>query len=157
MSGFIANGTIPAAAEPHPISNDGWWPDLDGEAVRAALRLDSSISAMRLEVALVNAVLSVNRELDDYKATQLSLGYADLAAVPGPLIQGVSRPVHLYLRAVYCTAGAELAERYRSYDSSTAGDKNAEELTPSIDEYRRDARWAMRDLLGKGRTTVELI
>jgi hypothetical protein len=157
MSGFIASGAVPAAAEPHPISNDGWWPDLDGEAVRAALRLDSSISAIRLEVALVNAILSVNRELDDYQVAQLALGHADLAAVPGPLIQNQSRPVHLYLRAVYCTAGAELAERYRSYDSTNAGDKNADELTPSIDEYRRDARWAMRDLLGSRRTTVELI
>lgn len=42
MSGFIANGTTPSASEPHPISNDGWWPDLDGESVRAALRLDAS-------------------------------------------------------------------------------------------------------------------
>ena len=157
MSGFIANGTIPAAAEPHPISNDGWWPDLDGEAVRAALRLDSSISALRLEVALVNAILSVNRDLDTYKLAQQALGHANLVAIPGPLIQGVTRPVHLYLRAVYCTAGAELAERYRSYDSSNAGDKNAEELTPSIDEYRRDARWAERDLLGVSRATVELL
>lgn len=157
MSGFIANGTIPAAAEPHPISNDGWWPDLDGEAVRGALRLDGSISAMRLGVALVNAILSVNRELDAYKVAQQASGYADLAAVPGPQIQNQTRPVHLYLRAVYCTAGAELAERYRSYDSSNAGDKNVEELTPSIDEYRRDARWAMRDLLGASRATVELL
>lgn len=157
MSGFIANGTIPASAEPHPISNDGWWPDLDGEAVRAALRLDSSISAVRLEVAIVNAVLSVNRDLDTYKQAQQALGHANLAAIPGPMIQGVTRPVHLYLRAVYCTAGAELAERYRSYDSSNAGDKNAEELTPSIDEYRRDARWAERDLLGVSRATVELL
>lgn len=157
MSGFIANGSIPAAAEPHPISNDGWWPDLDGEAVRAALRLDSSISSMRLEVALVNAVLSVNRELDTYQLAQQALGYASLAEVPGPQIQNQTRPVHLYLRAVYCTAGAELAERYRSYDSSKDGNANADELTPSIDEYRRDVRWAMSDLLGKRRTTVELI
>ena len=106
MSAFIATGTVPAVAEPHPISNDGWWPDLDGEAVRATLRLDSSISAIRLEVALVNAILSVNRELDTYQVAQLALGYASLAEVPGPQIQNQSRPVHLYLRAVYCTAGA---------------------------------------------------
>jgi len=157
MSAFIATGTVPAVAEPHPISNDGWWPDLDGEAVRAALRLDSSISAIRLEVALVNAILSVNRELDTYQVAQLALGYASLAEVPGPQIQNQSRPVHLYLRAVYCTAGAELAERFRSYDSTNSGNANADELTPSIDEYRRDARWAMSDLLGRRRTTVELI
>ncbi|WP_130932209.1 head completion/stabilization protein [Pseudomonas sp. Sample_24] len=157
MSGFIATGTTPSATEPHPISNDGWWPDLDGENVRAALRLDASISSMRLEVALVNAILSVNRELSDYQAAQHALGYTNLEAVPGPLIQNLSRPLHLYLRAVYCTAGAELAERYRSYDSTNEGSSNADELTPSVDEYRRDARWAMRDLSGISRATVELL
>lgn len=157
MSGFIANGTTAPAAAPYPITNDGWWPDLDGEAVRAALRLDASISDTRLEVALVNAILSVNDELSAYKDAQLANGHANLAAVPGPLIQDIKRPVHHYRRAVYCTAGAELAERYRTYDSTNAGDKNAEELTPSIDEYRRDARWAIRDLLGASRATVELL
>lgn len=156
MSGFIANGSIPAA-DSQPISNDGWWPDLDDDAVRAALRLDSSISSIRLEVALVNAILSVNRELETYQLAQQALGYTSLAEVPGPQIQNKTRQVHLYLRAVYCTAGAELAERYRSFDATNAGSANAEELTPSIDEYRRDARWAMRDLLGSRRTTVELI
>jgi hypothetical protein len=157
MSGFIAIGTTPSASEPHPISNDGWWPDLDGESVRAALRLDASISAMRLEVALVNAILSVNRDLGDYQTAQRALGHTSLEAVPGPLIQNMKRPVHLYLRAVYCTAGAELAERYRSYDSTNDGNSNADELTPSVDEYRRDARWAMRDLSGISRATVELL
>lgn len=157
MSGFIANGTIPASAEPHPISNDGWWPNLDGEDVRAALRLDSSISAVRLEVAVVNAMLSVNQELATYQQTQQTLGHTDLAAVPGPLIQNKTRPLHLYLRAIYCTAGAELAERYRSYDSTNEGKTNADDLTPSVDEYRRDARWAVRDLTGVSRTTVELL
>lgn len=157
MSGFIANGTIPASAEPHPITNDGWWPDLDGEDVRAALRLDSSISAVRLEVAVVNAILSVNQELAAYQLAQQALGYTNLAAVSGPLIQNKKRPMHLYLRAVYCTAGAELAERYRGYDSTNDGNTNADELTPSVDEYRRDARWAVRDLTRVSRTTVELL
>ncbi|WP_442965592.1 head completion/stabilization protein [Pseudomonas sp. RIT-PI-r] len=49
---------------------------------------------------------------------------------------------------------AEFAARY---DSTNSGNQNAEELTPSIDELRRDQRWAVRDFLGLGRTTVELI
>jgi len=38
-----------------------------------------------------------------------------------------------------------------------SGNKNAEELTPTIDDYRRDLRWAVRDFLGINRSTVELI
>ncbi|MNL78814.1 Phage head completion protein (GPL) [compost metagenome] len=63
----------------------------------------------------------------------------------------------IYRRAIYCTAAAELSERYRSYDSTNDGNSNADELTPSVDEYRRDARFAIRDLLGVGHCTVELI
>lgn len=157
MSGFIATSGIAPASEPYPITNDGWFPDLDGAHLRAALRLDSSITDARLETAAVNALIEVNRELRDYKAARQAEGHAALADVPAESVQGESELLHLYRRAVYCSAGAELAERYRSYDSTDKGHANADELTPSIDEYRRDARWAISRLLGRGHTTVELI
>src|SRR5690606_15682376 len=83
-------------------------------------------------------------------------GYERLQDVPAAQLQGLSGLVLLSRRAVYCTAGAELAERFRSYDATAAGNQRADDLTPSIDEYRRDARYAIRDLLGIGHTTVEL-
>ncbi|ACO79901.1 Phage P2 capsid completion gpL-like protein [Azotobacter vinelandii CA] len=154
MSGFIANG---GTVEPFVLDNDGWFPDIDAEHLRAAVRMDGSITNARLEVAAVAAMLSVNRELAAYKAAELANGYAALADVPAVAIDGESERVHLYRRAVYCSAGAELAERYRSYDATAAGNQRADDLTPSIDEFRRDARWAIRDLLGVTHTTVELI
>ncbi|MNP78778.1 Phage head completion protein (GPL) [compost metagenome] len=77
--------------------------------------------------------------------------------MPADRINDESCLVLLYRRAIYCTTAAELSERYRSFDSTSEGNRNAEELTPSIDEYRRDARFAIRDLLGVGHCTVELI
>jgi hypothetical protein len=155
MSGFIANGAV--TTDPFPITNDGFWPDIDGADVRANLRIDSSVSDPRLETAVVNALIQVNTELAAIKSGHLAAGFAALDAVPADKIQGTSVLVHLYRRSIYCTAGAEIAERYRSYDSSAEGNKNADELTPSVDEYRRDARFAIRDLLGTGHATVELI
>ncbi|RHW21686.1 head completion/stabilization protein [Pseudomonas jilinensis] len=152
MSAFIATGNT----EPFQLSNDGWFPDIDANAARDTLRLDGSVTDTRLEAALVNAMLSVNDDLSHFKAQHLEQ-YSGLAAIPGPEINGQSRLVVLYTRAVICSAGAELVERYRSYDTSTDGDKNADKLTPTIDELRRDARWAVRDLLGKVRSTVVLI
>ncbi|SFB30806.1 head completion/stabilization protein [Azotobacter beijerinckii] len=154
MSGFIANG---GSAAPFVLVNDGWFPDIDADHLRAALRLDSSITDARLEVAAVNAIISVNRELATYKSGEQANGHAALVDVPAVTIKGESELVHLYRRAVYCTAGAELAERYRSYDATAAGNQRADDLSPSIDEYRRDARWAIRDVLGNAHTTVELI
>ena len=153
MSGFIATGT----AEQFTLTNDGFWPDIDADQLRASLRLDGTVSKDRLEQAAVNAMLSVNRELANLQAEYQAEGYAKLADVPAAHLMGVSGLIHLYRRAVYCTAGAELAERYRSFDATAAGNQRADDLTPSIDEYRRDARYAIRDLLGITHSTVELI
>ena len=154
MSAFIAAG---GSTAPYPIVNDGWFPDLDGQHLRESLRLDGSITDARLETAAVNAVIEVNRELKAWKAQQLAAGNASLADVPADAIQGESQLLHLYRRAIYCSAGAELAERMRDYSATGDGAERAEALTPTADEYRRDARWAIRSILGIAHTTVELI
>jgi hypothetical protein len=150
---FVATGPVVA----HVLTNDEWWPDVDVGQMRETLRMDGTVTDMRLEAAAVSAMLSVNRELVAFKAEHVAAGAANLAAVAAPQINGESSLVALYRRAVYCTAGAELLERYRNYDTTNAGSDNAEQLTPTIDELRRDARWAIRDLLGITHSTVELI
>lgn len=154
MSGFIAGST---PIQPFPITNDGFWPDIDGAVLRASIRLDGSITNARLEVATVNALIEINAELQALKALHSTDGHRTLAAVPAPQIQGESQWIWQYKRAVYCTVGAELAERYRSFDSTGEGHKKADELTPSVDEFRRDARFAIRNLLGTAHSTIELI
>ncbi|QGZ31501.1 head completion/stabilization protein [Stutzerimonas stutzeri] len=154
MSAFIATGGSQA---PHPITNDGWFPPLDGQHMREALRLDGSITDARLETAAVNAVIEVNRELKRFKFANLAADHESLADVPADQIQNESELLHLYRRAIYCSAGAELAERYRDYSATGDGAERAEALTPTADEYRRDARWAIRSILGRVHTTVELI
>jgi len=154
MSAFIAAG---GSNEPHLIINDGWFPDLDGQHMRESLRLDGSVTDARLEVAAVNAIIETNRELVGYKTLRKADGAATIADVPADSIQGESQLLHLYRRAIYCTAGAELAERYRDYSATGDGAERAEALTPTADEYRRDARWAIRSILGRVHTTVELI
>lgn len=152
MSAFVAAGKT----KDFILVNDDWFPDIDANAARETLRLDGSVADARLKAALMGAMLSVNQDLEFYKAKNAGQ-YQALEDIPSSEIDGISRLVVLYARAVTCTAGAELAERYRSYDTSAAGDRNADALTPSIDELRRDARWAIRDLIGRARSTVELI
>lgn len=154
MSGFIANGSTGTEAA---IENDGFWPDVDPVALRERIRIDGSASAARVRAAIVAAVLAINDELSAWKATQQAAGRASLAEVPAPTVDGKSRQEQLYLRAIACATAAELAERYRSYDATAAGSQRADDLSPSIDELRRDQRWAVRDFLGEARMTVELI
>lgn len=153
MSGFVAGGTSPSGH----INTDPFWPSIDLEDVRGTLRLDSSVTAIRLETATIAAAITINREFKAWRETQQAAGYATLAEVPADKIKDVSENVHLYLRAIYTATGAEICERYRSFDTTNSGNQNADDLTPSIDELRRDQRWAVRDFLGLGRTTVELI
>lgn len=153
MSGFFAGGTTTALT----ISNDGWWPDIDAHHLAGSLRLGDTVSEERLEVATVNAILSVNRELMRFRDSQILSGHASAAEVPGEQVAGETLLIHRYRRAVYSTAGAELAEKHRGLDTTGAGNTDADTLTPTIDDYRRDARWAISDILGIGRSTVELI
>lgn len=154
MSGFVASGGAPAAAH---INTDPFWPSIDLELLREALRIDSSVTPARLETAAIAAAISVNRELAKWRMTKQTDGYTTLAEVPSEAIADQTEYVHLYVRAVQAATGAEVCERYRSYDTTNVGDKKAETLQFNIDEYRRDQRWAVRDILGRARTTVELI
>lgn len=153
MSAFVASGKV---ASGH-INTDPFWPSIDLDHLRATLRIDASVTVPRLETAVIAAAIGVNRELGDWRAIQQAAGHTELCAVPGDRIQDESVQVHLYRRAIEAATGAEICERYRSYDTTKSGNDKADELTPTIDDYRRDLRWAVRDFLGIGRTTVELI
>jgi len=106
---------------------------------------------------VIAAAINLNNELSEWRAAQQAAGYATLAEVPGDRIKDVSVKVHLYRRAIEAGTGAEVCERYRDYSATNTGSDKAEALTPNIDDYRRDLRWAVRDFLGRTRTTVELI
>ncbi|MGQ9449153.1 head completion/stabilization protein [Xanthomonas citri pv. bilvae] len=155
MSGFTATGTTSAA--PDVITNAPFWPAIAPDAVRASMRLDGTVADTRLRHAIVAAMLAVNDALDAWAQTQQAAGWAALADVPSTTVDGVSRRVQLYLRAVACATAVEVAERYRSFDATDSANQRADDLSPSITELRRDQRWAVRDLQNLPRSTVELI
>lgn len=155
MSAFVAGGGIPTDA--YPITNAEFWPDIDGQDLRAAMRINASVTDARLEVAVVGAMLSTNAELGGYREARRAEGYESLAQVPSEKIQNTSQLLHLYRRVVYCRALAELVERYTSFDATNSGDQKVTEEETSADQLRRDARWAVRDILGVSRTTVETL
>lgn len=153
MSAFVASGTVTSGH----INTDPFWPSIDLDGLRATLRIDASVTAARLETAVIAAAINLNNELSEWRATQRAAGYTTLAEVPGDRIKDVSVKVHLYRRAIEAGTAAEVCERYRDYSATNTGNNKAEETAPTIDDYRRDLRWAVRDFLGKNRTTVELI
>lgn len=154
---FLGSTIPPTAEEEPPLANDGFAPAIDLQAVRAAIRLDGTVTPARLRHAVTNAVLEVNAAIADWRAAQRAAGYDTLADVPGPRLGEERALVLHYLRAVYASAHASLVEAYRDFDTTGTGDKRAEKLELSADALRRDSLWAIADLVGRRRTTVELI
>jgi hypothetical protein len=155
---FQVTASIPVAPEVETdIANDGWFPAISLATAREVMRIDGTIPTTRLRAALVEAISSVNDELESWKQSKILAGYATFEAVPSLTIDGIKRTLHRYHRAVHCLAKANLIERYRDYDSSNEGNKRADDLETNIDDLRRDYRWAISDLLDIPRFTIELI
>ena len=136
------------------IRNEGFFPDVSLSKFRNLARTDGTITESRVQDALIEAMAAVNDELAPLKKR-----YAGkiLESVESEKINGESLLVYRYRRAVNCFALANLYERYLSYDTTNDGEKKSELLKDSITELRRDARFAINDLLGRTRVDAELI
>lgn len=151
----VAPATTPPAAA--TIENDGWWPAIELASVREIVRLNGTVTDLRLQEATQAAMLAINQELAGWKAQQVAQGVEKLSDVPAPRAGGESRLVTLYRRAIYFYAKADLTERYRDFDTTAAGDRRADDLEATINDARRNVRWAVSDILGQSRVTVELM
>ncbi|HEX8555925.1 MAG TPA: head completion/stabilization protein, partial [Sphingomonas sp.] len=141
MSSFIAtvlpNDTAPDPASA-PIANDGWFPAIEPAAFREQLRIRDAVTPARAREALIAAILAVGRDLAVWSALHRLAGATALDEVPAPTLDGTSVLVLLYRRAVFTAAKAEVVERYRDTDLTSAGQRKAEDLEPSVSELRRD-------------------
>ncbi|KAG0184743.1 hypothetical protein DFQ28_010635 [Apophysomyces sp. BC1034] len=149
--------TATATASLSVIANDGWFPDIDLASVRATMRLDGTVTPERLRDALIAAVARANATLAAWRDAQQAAGYARLADVPAAQVDGKSVQLARYRRAICHLVHADLAARYRDFDATASGHAKADALEATVDEARRIAHWALNDLQGMARTTVELI
>lgn len=161
MSDFFATATTPTTQPPDAVAdtieNDGWFPDILMAEARDSARIDGTVTDVRLFDALVAAVIEVNRNLSGWKEGQSALGFGAMSAVPALKVAGISVKVTLYKRAVYSSAKADLLEKYRDFDTTSEGNKKAELMNPAIEEQRRNSQWAIADIEGRTRVTVDLI
>ena len=154
-TGFIA--TAPTAPDEGEITSNPFWPAISLPDLRETVRLDGTVTTARLKHAVIDAITSVNRDLADWSIARQAEGNATLAAVPSEVINGESVHLHSYRRAVYAMTRANLLERYTDYSATGDGVKGADAKIISSDDLLRDARFAIRDILGTTHNTVELI
>lgn len=142
MSGLVA--LHKTEDEPVVLENMPPYPDIDLGDLRKTMRLDGTITATRLRHMTASAIISVNADLE---AWRIKNGIAEFS------------PDHIqhYKDAVYNETAARLTELYRSYDTTGEGHKAADAMKETIDDLWRNARWAVRDIMGEPHITVELI
>lgn len=153
---FVVTSPAPDQTEAE-IASNAFFPSVPPANIRASHRIDNTVTAERLRDVLIESIASVNQELHIWRINQETAGKATLAAVEANEVDGVSINVHRYLRAVGCMAKALLIERYADFDATGKHAKTEAQMEDPIDDLRRDARWAISDIIGIGRTTVELI
>lgn len=157
MSSFLGNQSPPAAGAEPVLVNNGFWPNVDPVDIRGAARLDGTVTAPRLRLALQMAMADVNEQLAAWQLAQQTAGHALASAVPAPQVDGQSTYLLHYRMALVSHIQAGLAERYRDLDTTGAGDKKATELEATAAEHRRNLHWALSRIVGRPRSTVELI
>lgn len=147
---FVANGvTTPSNII---ITSGPFFPGISLDDIRNDVRIDGTVTDIRLRQIIREEVIDVNRLISKLVMTADTL--ADLATTE---VDGKPDTEVLYFSAVANGVAAKIFEKYRNYDSTNSGNKRADELTPSIDEYRRNKQWSILQLLGENHTVVELI
>lgn len=148
----------PVAAAPASgsVAVDGFWPALDLDALRAAIRVDSVVTDARLRDVTVAAALEVAAELADWRAGQEALGHDALDKVPPRrVIADQGDYAILWTRAVQAGVIADLGDRQLGQSARAAGSDRVEQLSGEVDIARRDQRHAIRDFLGLPRIVAE--
>lgn len=153
---MIVQAPSQPASEP-PITIGPFWPEIDPVKIRDDQRIDNTVTPERLRAVLIESAITTIEALADWKAAQIAAGNTALDTIAAEPIDGTSLLVHRFLRAVGCWAKALLIERYRDYDATAKGDRNADQLVDTISDCRRDYHNAIADIAGRPRTTVELI
>lgn len=154
-SGFIPKNQT--SNDEGEIASAPFWPVIKLADVRAIMRTDGTVTTERLRHAVIDAIAAVNSDLSGWAINRQGEGHAELADVPSQTINNESVLVHWYRRAVYSMARANLYERYLDSSATAEAVKDAEPRNLTADDLYRDARFAIRDILGETHTTVELI
>ena len=160
MAGFVSNPSSMIASPPAPsndVAGDGFWPGLKLSDVKETMRIPAQVTDLRLREAVIGAIITVTRDLYSWKLAQLAAGRADLAAAKRSDIAGEADTVLLYRRAVSAYAAADLVDTHHDIAATREGQERAEQRALSADEHRAMGLIAIRDMLGQGRSTVELI
>lgn len=140
------------------ITNDGFWPDVNAGDFERLRGTPAAQDEERITYAVVNAVSSVNLQLEALKAGYLLQGIVKAENIEAfPKVAGKNRIVIQYQSAVFARAKADLLPDFSTVHQKKEGDHLAERSLETKNELLAESERIIRNMLGKGRSTVELI
>lgn len=107
FGGFMFSGK-PLDYQDEPLTNNGFWPDLNLKDFQAQRSLPPDIDADTISQALLAAVAEVNAELENVESSWIAKGYTLAAEVPGVKMGGLNSLCAQYMKAVFARAKADL-------------------------------------------------
>lgn len=155
MSDFIAIN--PGNKNEGTITNNAFFPDIVLSHVRESQSLDSTVTTERLKQAVLLAISRTNQDLLEWRLEQQACGYHSINQVPGEQVNGENLFIHQYRHAIYCLANAFVIEKYRNFDATAQGIKKTEAIIETANDLYREARYAIRDILGIAYSTFALV
>lgn len=164
MSGLISSPPAPVSPEASTVGADGWFPDIDVNAIRAAIRMgEGVVTHDRLVAAIEGAMLTALRELADWRAVHAAAGVAQLIDVPdldpiteNPIqINGRTRAEVIWERIIRFYTAAEVADLHRDLTATNEASVLNENERQTADDYRRIAHHAVADMRSIGAAKVQ--
>ncbi len=140
------------------ITNDGFWPDVNAGDFERLRGTPAAQDEERISYAVVNAIASVNLQLATLKAGYQLEGIVKAEDIEAfPKVDGKNLIVIQYQSAVFARAKADLLPDFSTVHQKKEGDHLAERSLETKNELLAESERIIRNMLGKGRSTVELI
>lgn len=139
------------------IESDPFYPRIDLNQMRQAMRIDNTVTSARLYEMAVAAVIHVNRQLGFVRQAAIRRGQSHLSDTATTQLNGESVAVIRYRHAVYHYTKASLSEQYADFDATGKTASRFEAKQQTADDHRREAHAAIADITSQQRTDCELI
>lgn len=138
-----------------PLTNNGFWPDLNLKDFQEQRALPPDMAAKTLAGALLSAVVEVNADLVSVEAKHRAAGHASAASVPGVMMDGMNGLCAQYTKAVFARAKADLMGEFASVGrrESHPGQESEETRAGLLAE----SSVAIRHIKGLKRATVKKV
>ncbi|HGE6484089.1 TPA: head completion/stabilization protein [Klebsiella variicola] len=145
----------PIQYQDEPLTNDGFWPDLNLADFQKARSIPADVASETVAEALITAVAEVNGELAGIQDKHRAAGYESTDAVPGVRMKGVNQLTAQYKKAVYARAKADLMGEFASVGrrESHPGQESGETRNGLLAE----AAMVIRQIKGLKRATVRMV